>query len=211
MGKDAAFATKLGKDDRRDAMVAIAHEVFLANGYAGTSMSAIAARVGGSKATLYNYFKSKQDLFIAVVESLCGQFDSLLDAAEIEGSGDLRTSLSRFGGDLLEIVLSERVIGTYRLVTAEAARFPEVGSAMYNSGLRQATERLAGFLEKAKSKGQLRSDAEIEVAAQQFLYLCLSGLLHRRLWMVTDRPSKEDAAANVASAIAAFMGAYGVG
>jgi hypothetical protein len=55
----------------------------------------------------------------------------------------------------------------------------------------------------------LRSDADIEVAAQQFLYLCLSGLLHRRLWMVTDRPSQEDAAANVASAIAAFMGAYG--
>src|SRR5262245_44391850 len=109
MGKEAAVVTKLGKDDRRDAIVAIAHEAFLANGYAGTSMSAIAARVGGSKATLYNYFKSKQDLFIAVVEGLCGQFDSLLDEAEIEGSGDLRTSLSRFGGYLLEIVLSEKV------------------------------------------------------------------------------------------------------
>src|SRR5262249_55597733 len=104
MATAAAISTKLGKDDRRDAIVAIAHEVFLVNGYAGTSMSAIAARVGGSKATLYNYFRSKQELFIAVVEALCRQFDGLLHQSEIEGSGDLRTSLTHFGKQLLGVV-----------------------------------------------------------------------------------------------------------
>lgn len=208
MSRDAV-AMRTGKDERREGIVAIAHAQFLANGYAGTSMSAIAAEVGGSKATLYNYFKSKQDLFIAVVESLCGQFDGLLDEAEIEGSGDLRTALTRFGGSLLEIVLSEKVIGTYRLVTAEAARFPEVGAAMYNSGLRQATERLGAFFQKAKAANQFRADADVGVAARQFLDLCLSGVLHRRLWLVSSPPTREDAEANVATAIATFMHAYG--
>ena len=40
-------------------------------GFAATSMSAIATRLGGSKGTLYNYFKSKEELFGAVVSREC--------------------------------------------------------------------------------------------------------------------------------------------
>ena len=34
-------------------------------------MATIAARVGGSKATLYNHFPSKEDLFAAVIREVC--------------------------------------------------------------------------------------------------------------------------------------------
>ena len=46
-------------------------EAFLAEGYAETSMSSVAAKVGGSKATLYNYFKSKEELFAAFMIDTC--------------------------------------------------------------------------------------------------------------------------------------------
>ncbi len=65
---DADFRSP--RDERRQAMVAIASDVFMEEGYAATSMSAIAARLGGSKGTLYNYFRSKAALFTAVVEEL---------------------------------------------------------------------------------------------------------------------------------------------
>ena len=52
--------TRKGRGDRRELILDVASEVFLKEGYAATSMSEIAARLGGSKGTLYNYLKSKE-------------------------------------------------------------------------------------------------------------------------------------------------------
>src|ERR1700748_881544 len=62
------------RDSRREAILDVATEVFLEVGYSCASMSAIAARVGGSKGTLYNYFKSKEELFEAFVRRSCDRF-----------------------------------------------------------------------------------------------------------------------------------------
>ena len=58
------------KDRKRAEIVAIAGDLFFKEGYAGTSMSQIAAAVGGSKQTLYNYFQSKEELLFAVVRDV---------------------------------------------------------------------------------------------------------------------------------------------
>src|ERR1700744_640952 len=62
---------RLDKDARREAILDVAQEVFLEEGFAAASMSTIAAKLGGSKGTLYNYFKSKDDLFNAYGERRC--------------------------------------------------------------------------------------------------------------------------------------------
>src|SRR5580698_7433873 len=58
-------------DAKRRAILDVASEVFVAQGYAATSMSEIAARLGGSKGTLYNYFRSKEELFSAFIVDTC--------------------------------------------------------------------------------------------------------------------------------------------
>ena len=58
-------------DTRRQAILEVAREVFLQEGYAAASMSVIAARVGGSKAPLYSYFPSKEQLFGARIWAEC--------------------------------------------------------------------------------------------------------------------------------------------
>jgi AcrR family transcriptional regulator len=77
---------RLDRDARREAILDVAREVFMDEGYAAASMSTIAARLGGSKGTLYNYFKSKDELFTAYVRRHCAwQEDamfSLLDDGE---------------------------------------------------------------------------------------------------------------------------------
>src|SRR5258705_5325413 len=62
---------RLDRDARREAILDVAQEVFLEEGFAAASMSTIAARLGGSKGTLYNYFRSKDELFKAYVERRC--------------------------------------------------------------------------------------------------------------------------------------------
>lgn len=206
---ESGAIARAAKDDRRDAIVAIAQQEFAASGYAGTSMSLIAARVGGSKATLYNHFKSKEELFVAVVERKCAQIQQMLNQAEMEGSGDLRATLTNFGEHFLELILSEESIGTFRLATAEADRFPELGRAIYQSGVRQSLRRTSEFLQHAKDAGLLRSDSDVLVAAEQFHELCMAGIHRRRLWNVTPTPTAKEIRANVANAVSTFMRAFG--
>ena len=60
--------------ERRDHILAVAATAFAEEGYGATSMSAVASRLGGSKATLYKYFASKTELFAAVMEASCMSF-----------------------------------------------------------------------------------------------------------------------------------------
>jgi TetR/AcrR family transcriptional repressor of mexJK operon len=197
------------KDDRRDAIVEIAKRAFIEFGYAGTSMSCIAARVGGSKATLYNYFKSKEELLIAVVGRKCEQISEMLNAAAIESHGNLRAALTHFGEHFVELLLSDESIGFYRVVIGECSRFPEIGQAIYHTGMRQNQSRIAEFLSRAQEAGQLRPDMDPCVAAEQFTELCLAGIQRRKLWNAAPHPTVEEIRANVANALSVFMRAYG--
>jgi AcrR family transcriptional regulator len=195
------------KDERRSAIVDIAHAAFLADGYAATSMSTIAAKVGGSKATLYNYFSSKEELFIAVVSKKCEQMQTLLYDAQVE-SGDFRSALQNFGERFIALVLQEESVATYRMVMAECGRFPELGHAFYDTGMKQGRARLAEYFEQTIAVGELR-DCDAYLMANYFFDLCMSGIHTRKLWNVQPPLTPENIRDNVARAIAIFMAAFG--
>ncbi|MCC7274512.1 MAG: TetR/AcrR family transcriptional regulator [Alphaproteobacteria bacterium] len=192
--------------DRRAGIIEIAHAAFLADGYAATSMSAIAARLGGSKGTLYNYFPSKEDLFVAVIETRCEEIMAFIYEVELEG-GDFAQALNRLGRRFLGFALGEEAIATYRLVTAESGRFPEVGRALYERGFQRGIARLAAYFERAVEQGHLRA-GDLRRAAEQFFDLCKSGLHHRRLWNVSPMAGEEEIAAHVGGAVETFLAAY---
>jgi AcrR family transcriptional regulator len=205
---EARATARPSSDDRRAAMLGIARAAFLREGYAAASMSEIAAKVGGSKATLYSYFPSKRDLFVAVIkEEVQLMFAPLFEMDETQG--DIRTVLERFARRFLELLLTEDTIAFYRLIVAESARFPEVGQAAYQIGVQHGLDRLTGSFLAAMERGELRR-ADASVAVTQFLDLC-SGELHRkRLFGVVggDDPDAVDKQAR--NAVATFLAAYGV-
>lgn len=70
-------------DARRQAILDVAAQAFQELGFERTSMSGICARVGGSKATLYNYFPSKEELFFEVIFlSVEAEFDAVHNAID---------------------------------------------------------------------------------------------------------------------------------
>lgn len=71
-------------NSRRQGILAAARKAFDANGYAATTMDAIAAEAGVAKGSLYNYFPSKQDLFTQLFTEVI--------AGEIAGAGELARS-----------------------------------------------------------------------------------------------------------------------
>ena len=83
---------RVKSEARRQAIIDVAKEAFCRQGFEATSMSEIASRVGGSKATLYNYFRSKEEIFIAVMES--SATDRIAEAFKIlEENTDIRFTL----------------------------------------------------------------------------------------------------------------------
>src|SRR5581483_9396609 len=97
---------RLDRDARREAILDVARDVFLEEGFAAASMSTIAARLGGSKATLYNYFKSKEEIFEAYVARHCA-WQSEAMFALLTDEEDVVHALTGLGQRLLETTLSD--------------------------------------------------------------------------------------------------------
>lgn len=204
---DLAEAKKVTPDERRSHILDIAHAAFIRDGYAGTSMARIAALLGGSKTTLYNYFDSKKELFVAVADRECAKlFDQIFVATEI--AGDFRDRVLELACRLLDSMLSEEMIEAYRLIVAESGRFPEIGHAMHDIALRRGTQHLAVFFKRAMEAGEMRS-VNPKMAAEQFLDLT-SGTLHKvRLWNVATTIDPERMKIESERIAATFLAAFG--
>jgi TetR/AcrR family transcriptional regulator, mexJK operon transcriptional repressor len=194
------------KADRRRAILKVAERSFFEHGFAHTSMSTIAAELGGSKTTLWSYFPSKDALFAAVIDSKIAAFQRVLDETLIP-SGGTSAALTRFAHLFLSKILSPSSTALHRMIVAEAERFPQVGEAFAVRGPDRVRARLARYMEEEMAAGRLREGDPMR-AARQFLALCQAGTYLERLW----RPGvavSADPAADAASAVDTFMRAWG--
>lgn len=191
---------------RRDAIVQVAARHFLEHGYAGTTMSAIANTLGGSKGTLWSYFPSKGELFVAVLDRLTADFHAQLSLI-LNPEHDLETALRRFCREFLVKVTSPEGIALYRLVVSEACRFPEVGRDFHERGPRVTQMQLARFLADAMDRGLLHREEPIAMA-RNLIGLCLAGLRQNLLIGLIERLSPDDIDNEIDRAMAMFMRAY---
>jgi TetR/AcrR family transcriptional repressor of mexJK operon len=194
------------RDERRDAILDAARACFLLEGYGQASMSSIAAALGGSKGTLYNYFKSKEELFDAFVRRDCRRLAQDLLVFS-EGAGDLTNRLTTLATAFLTLLLSPQAMAVYRLVVGEGDRFPELGRAFYAAGPQVIQARITQDFADLMASGQLRQ-ADPALAAVQFKDLAVSGMHHLRLWGVIPDPTPAEIAAQAATAVATFLRAY---
>lgn len=194
------------RDDRREAILDVAQACFLAEGYAATSMSTIAARLGGSKGTLYNYFKNKEDLFAAVMQRKCAEIQDTLFEVDAH-TGDPEARLSHYARGFLRQLMTPEARGIQRLVVGESERFPELGRVFYESGPRIVLGRIGEYLGELMDKGRLRR-ADPEVAAQHFTDLAISGVYWPSVWGVLEDLTPEELEGQVARAVDTFLRAY---
>lgn len=191
---------------RRERILEIAWQAFLELGYSGSSMSLIAERVGGSKATLYNYFSSKEELFREVIEQRGGSLYSQLAALPFDVT-DLAGGLTSFGVRLLKVVLSNDYITVHRLVISECGRFPNLGEADIEVRRRAVLEPLRQLIESQMANGRMRAGDPLD-ASEAFWNLC-SGTVHRLAMMSANVMIDEARMRAIAErATAIFLAAY---
>ena len=199
-----------GKSElRRRAILDVAREAFLAQGFAATSMSEIAVRLGGSKGTLYNYFRSKEDLFAAIMIDTCqGPANAVFDHLP-PIDGDLRAGLIELGAGLLGFILSGPSMAIHRLAVAEADRFPVLGRIFYETGPLRGQERLEVYFRSLIDAGQLKP-VDPGMAARRFKDLVLSDVYSRRLWGVMEDLTPAQLEAHATESADIFLAAFGV-
>jgi AcrR family transcriptional regulator len=76
-----------GRDDGRDTrsrLRELALQLFAEQGYEKTSLREIAERLGVTKAALYYYFRSKEDIVRSLVEDYVAELDDLIDWAKAQ-------------------------------------------------------------------------------------------------------------------------------
>jgi len=186
----------------------VAREIFSAEGYAATSMSHIASRLGGSKGTLYNYFKSKEELFQAHVQDQCDCHVAEAFAPPLVGDNPVDV-LAGLTERVLTALLSDESTAFYSLIVSEAQRNPAVGQAFYESGPRQAIRRVAEYLEQANTEGRLAVDNPME-AAEEFLSLVHGGLHFKRILNVIPQPAAREVRTHARHVAETFVRAYAV-
>jgi AcrR family transcriptional regulator len=130
---------------RRAVIVEVATRAFLEQGYAATSMSAIADELGGSKATLWSHFASKEELFIAVVDGQVAQFAGEMEAARVRGPFSIE-GLHCYCLTFLRNIMKPHAVALFRVIMGDGGRFPEINSIFHVRGPARLFAYLSEFL-----------------------------------------------------------------
>jgi AcrR family transcriptional regulator len=192
--------------EKRSQILEGAARVFAEDGYEGASMARIAAVAGVSKGTLYNHFESKADLFSRYVEGTCERNLRQMFSLEAE-RGDPEAMLRAIGERMVALMLSEAGRTIYRVVVAEAAKFPALARHFYEAGPVRAMAHLADLLAAETKAGRL-AVPDPDFAAEQFFGLCQTRVVMRSKLMLELEPEPADVARVVEGAVAMFLAAY---
>ncbi len=128
---------------KQETILQAALDLFLEQGYARTSMDTVAARAGVTKQTVYRYYPSKEELFVAVMAHIQATEEPLYTM----GDGALAIELNLFGRDLLAFHLSPPALGVYKLMVSEGAK-ERLLQPFMQAGPKRVLAPLVDFLQK---------------------------------------------------------------
>ena len=193
-------------EEKRAEIVQVASELFDELGYDRTSMATISERLGGSKATLYGYFCSKEELLRAVLQcQVVSELDRVMD--EFHEQADLRDGLIKLGIAYHNKRLSSLPVANIRSIVNQPP-CSSMGKEFYEKVLHPAFEGMAKRFELLMDKGRLRR-ADPWVALMHWKGLNDWDLFERRIIGAIGGPEDVDVKKIATLAADAFLKLYG--
>ena len=156
-------------DEKRMSIMDATYELFRTKGLKNTSMAEIKARAGCGKATLYNYFSSKEDLFVQCMLERDEVFMEDIFSSFQDPRLELAAQLQDFGVNIMRKMTLPDILASRRLMIAESER-KDVGD-MIAKRTQARVQMLVSFLQRAMNEGKLRSDDSL--IAAKYLYALL--------------------------------------
>ena len=198
---------KTKTESKRQAILKGAAEIFSGRWGSNALPCRISVRgSGGSKATLYNYFPSKEKLFFEVMYQATELELGAITAALNPDTDDLKQELLHFGERLVPALYSPEAIAIRRLAIAELGH-SNIGKVVFEGSTVPIEKQVAEFLSKAMKRGVLRT-ADPKTAAVHLLSLLESELLQRVLLGVMASVKLEAVKGAVRRAVEVFLTGY---
>lgn len=151
--------------------------LFVEKGFAATRLDDVAARAGVSKGTVYLYFKSKEDLFKAVIrESIVPALEEG-EAIAAAHQGDSRSLLQKVLNGWWQLIGGTALAGVPKLMISEARNFPEVAKFYHEHAIQRGRRLIVGVLERGIAAGEFRA-IDVNLAFD----IIIAPLLMRAIW-----------------------------
>ena len=178
------------KEDRPQEITEAAFAAFAEKGYAATRVEEVAKRAGVSKGLLYLYFKTKEELFKAVVRSvvmprvdaLVNEVDSSQLTAEQFIRGPVLEFMKRLPGSPISVVI--------RLMISEAPKHPDLVDFYWENVVSRGMGALQQLLERCVQSGEFRRTAVNDLPQLLVAPVMMSvvwGLVFARRSLDTDK------------------------
>lgn len=191
---------------KRAAILAAAKALFLREGYAGTSMEAVAIEAGVSKPTVYSHFANKDSLFSVAVQE---ETQMLLphSAFTLKDRSSLDVVLREIGRAFVGLINSPEAIGLHRLMAAKVGQEGDMARLFFEAGPEVILRQMEQLLKQAHQRGLLHVE-DVELATEHFFGL-LQGCQHMQV-LIGYRPPLPAAemGRRVREATAMFLRAY---
>jgi AcrR family transcriptional regulator len=194
---------------RREQLIAVAEQLFLQHGFANTSVNAIVREAGGSLATLYAEFGSKEALFESVLSERAARFfpeEHSAPSLTLDAKAELRALATH----MLKRMLSDDGLAVYRLAVHEAPRFPALRKTLLEVAMPGLLDRTARYLRRLADGAALtieESEDATRLAASRFIALVQGQLVFSAA--CGGEISARRRANHVNDAVQAFLELYG--
>ena len=167
------------KEDRPQEITEAAFLVFAEKGYASARVDEVAKRAGVSKGLLYLYFKTKEELFKAVIRSVVmRRVDALLGAVEeteLSSEAFIRGPLL----DFMRRVPGSPVAVVIRLLISEGQRHPDLVDYYWENVVSKGLKAISRFVERGVARGEFR-----ETAVSDLPQLILAPVMLSMIWKI---------------------------
>ncbi|MHA7985382.1 TetR/AcrR family transcriptional regulator [Rathayibacter sp. CAU 1779] len=185
-----------------------ARELFLRDGFAATTIEAIASAAGVSKATVYSNFSDKDALLTTLLETVTTESAAILARAAdgLAGDGTARERFIALGTSVVDGVLRPEVLSLRRLAVAQASAFPRQVAEFWRRGPASTVALVAAHLKRMTEAGELSTPDAMEASTQ--LTYALTASFQDRALLGGERPTRAQIDAHVTSTVDAFLRAY---
>jgi TetR/AcrR family transcriptional repressor of mexJK operon len=171
-----------------NSIIETARTLFAQNGFARTTLDAIAEMSGVTKMTIYSHFKSKEELFGATITNrIKKEFAFDIETLDPRNPSD---GLIKIASGFILLLRKEEVLGTYRTMFSSALTHPKLCLEFFEKGPLEVHQQVARYLQQCSKEGSLKI-TNVDISTSQFLSLFL-GLDHIRCMLGLKKPTKKD-------------------
>ncbi|RXJ86759.1 TetR/AcrR family transcriptional regulator [Arcobacter sp. CECT 8985] len=190
------------KEQRKIEILDAAAACFYTNGYMATSLDEITKEVGCSKRTLYNEFSNKEGIFKELIITNTNQVIKILEKEKFE-SKDLRDNLVHFGFTLMNTYMQPKMVGVFKVILTETARFPELGKIFFDNGPKKGSEILRGILANSEYFDDDRPVDEWHI--DYFIGMLRSNIHLKVLLGLKKRPTEKELKKYIKGAVEIYL------